>query len=119
MNFCVLSDRSCCIEFRHTTSQELYPMNTVDQNAQLGTGQHNSLGSSTFKHADSARFEKLLQQEMLDSLNEGDAEELVTQDNDATLWSTERVRKWLVQVGLEELYSKKTNFVLGFCVLFC
>ena len=33
-------------------------------------------------------------------------------DNDAMMWSTERVRKWLVQVGLEDLYGKYPTILL-------
>lgn len=65
------------------------------------------LRSMSVKHADSARFEQLLAAEELNDLlgddhngAAGDA------DGDVMLWSTERVRKWLVQVGLEELYGK-------------
>jgi hypothetical protein len=53
------------------------------------------------KASDSARFEQLLQEEQL--LSELDEERAA--DSDAMLWSTERVRKWLVQVGLEDLYG--------------
>lgn len=53
------------------------------------------------KASDTARFEQLLQEEQL--LSELDEERAV--DSDAMLWSTERVRKWLVQVGLEDLYG--------------
>jgi hypothetical protein len=76
---------------RHTSSQELYP-----HEAQTETGRTRM--SSSMKPADSARLEQLQEEEMLDMLGSGG-------DVDATLWSTERVRKWLVEVGLPDLYG--------------
>ena len=67
-----------------------------------------SLTSGTSrKHADSARFEQLLQEEELMAAMEADH----AADGDAMLWTTERVRKWLVQVGLEDLYGVKINYL--------
>ena len=66
-----------------------------------------SLGSSLKKHGDSARFEQLLAAEAEEAARDGMLEEEErAMDNDAMLWSTERVRKWLVESGLEDLYSK-------------
>lgn len=90
---------------RHTTSQELYPLNVVEKSTP-------SLGSSLKKHGDSARFEQLLaaEAEAEEAARDGMLEEEErAMDNDAMLWSTERVRKWLVESGLEDLYSKSTG----------
>jgi hypothetical protein len=66
-----------------------------------------TLGSvgRTSQLRDSARFERQLQEEQL--LGELDAEQAA--DSDAMLWSTERVRKWLVQSGLEDLYGNYSS----------
>lgn len=95
--------------FRHTTSQELYPLNAVEQPTTAG------LGSSLKKHSDSGRFEQLLAAEQAEeeALRDGLLEkEERAMDNDAMMWSTERVRKWLVQVGLEDLYGELYIFFL-------
>jgi hypothetical protein len=75
-------------------------------------GLASSLKSTTGakKASDTARFEQLLQEEQL--LSELDEERAV--DSDAMLWSTERVRKWLVQVGLEDLYGTPSFAPHGF-----
>lgn len=60
--------------------------------------------NSTLKrHGDSARFEQLLAEE--EASRESLLEEELAIDNDAMMWSSERVRKWLVEVGLDELYG--------------
>ena len=95
---------------RHTTSQELYPMNEQDKNSAAAALSATN-NKKQHKHGDSARFERLLQEEMLNALTAQEREEADRQlklgeDSDASLWSTERVRKWLVQIGLEDLYCE-------------
>lgn len=65
----------------------------------------------SMKHPDSARFEQLLAAETLrDMLGDEEAAAALGGDDDVMLWSTERVRKWLVQVGLEDLYGERSDF---------
>lgn len=66
----------------------------------------------SMKHSDSARFEQLLAaEELREMLKDGDddgaAQMAADGDGDVMLWSTERVRKWLVQVGLDDLYGEQ------------
>ena len=86
---------------RHTSTQDLYPMNAVvDPNQQAkGLG-----GSSTMTNSKQQQQKQQQEddQDLLDALNQQDEA-----DQDATQWSSERVRKWLVQVGLEELYGER------------
>lgn len=108
--------------YRHTTSQELYPLNTIDQTAVAGVLNTTSgINSSiTKKHmlgssiTSSNHLDQLLQKQS----EEEEQEDMLMGEEDVMLWSTERVRKWLVQTGLEDLYGKNTGKYRGFALFY-
>lgn len=90
---------NCNLETKYTSSQELYPMNTTEtQNPSS-----NILSASKKLKTNKSTLDYFSEDESSDMFKDLKYEN--DTDIDVMSWSSERVNKWLVQMGLNECYS--------------